>query len=70
MDVQTVPQSTARIQFFSGFTMDDAVSVIPYLSRLGLSHLYASPLLKARPGSTHCYDIVDHDVINPELGGE
>jgi (1->4)-alpha-D-glucan 1-alpha-D-glucosylmutase len=70
MDLQTVPQSTARIQFFSGFTMDDAVSVIPYLSRLGLSHLYASPLLKARPGSTHCYDIVDHDVINPELGGE
>ena len=38
--------------------------------RLGISHLYASPLLKARPGSTHGYDIVDHDQINPELGGE
>jgi (1->4)-alpha-D-glucan 1-alpha-D-glucosylmutase len=70
MQIKTVPQSTARVQFFSGFTMDDAVDIIPYLSALGISHLYASPLLKARPGSTHCYDIVDHDVINPELGGE
>jgi (1->4)-alpha-D-glucan 1-alpha-D-glucosylmutase len=60
----------ARLQFFSGFTMDDAVSVIPYLAKLGISHLYASPLLKARPGSTHCYDIVDHNEVNPELGGE
>lgn len=50
--------------------MDDAIPIIPYLARLGISHLYASPLLKARPGSTHCYDIVDHNEINPELGGE
>lgn len=50
--------------------MDDAVAIIPYLARLGISHLYASPLLKARPGSTHCYDIVNHNEINPELGGE
>ncbi len=70
MYIKTVPRSMARLQFFSGFTMDDAVSVIPYLSRLGISHLYASPLLKARPGSTHCYDIVDHNEVNPELGGE
>ncbi len=62
--------STARLQFFAGFTMDDAVAVVPYLAALGVSHLYASPLLKARPGSTHGYDIVDHDAINPELGGE
>jgi (1->4)-alpha-D-glucan 1-alpha-D-glucosylmutase len=68
--VTTTPQSTARLQFFAGFTMDDAVRIIPYLADLGISHLYASPLLKARPGSTHCYDIVDHDEINPELGGE
>jgi (1->4)-alpha-D-glucan 1-alpha-D-glucosylmutase len=70
MKISTVPQSTARLQFFSGFTMDDAVAVIPYLAKLGISHLYASPLLKARPGSTHCYDIVDHNEVNPELGGE
>jgi (1->4)-alpha-D-glucan 1-alpha-D-glucosylmutase len=70
MKISTVPQSTARLQFFSGFTMDDAVSVIPYLAKFGVSHLYASPLLKARSGSTHCYDIVDHNEVNPELGGE
>jgi (1->4)-alpha-D-glucan 1-alpha-D-glucosylmutase len=43
---------------------------VPYLKELGVSHLYASPFLKARPGSTHGYDIVDHDTLNPELGGE
>jgi (1->4)-alpha-D-glucan 1-alpha-D-glucosylmutase len=68
--IGTTPRATARLQFFAGFTMDDAVPVIPYLASLGISHLYASPLLKARPGSTHCYDIVSHDEINPELGGE
>ncbi len=70
MTIITIPRATARIQFFAGFTMDDAVPIIPYLAKLGISHLYASPLLKARPGSTHCYDIVDHNEINPELGGE
>ena len=70
MNITTTPRATARLQFFSGFTMDDAVPIVPYLAGLGISHLYASPLLKARPGSTHCYDIVDHNQINPELGGE
>jgi len=69
MNITTTPRATARLQFFAGFTMDDAVKIVPYLARLGISHLYASPLLKARPGSTHCYDIVDHNQINPELGG-
>ena len=64
-----MPRATARLQFFSGFTLDDAVPIVPYLAALGISHLYASPLLKARLGSTHCYDIVDHSQINPELGG-
>ncbi|HVV93375.1 MAG TPA: malto-oligosyltrehalose synthase [Hyphomicrobiales bacterium] len=64
------PRATYRLQFHKGFTFDDAVAVVPYLARLGVSHLYASPILKARPGSTHGYDIVDHDAINPELGGE
>jgi (1->4)-alpha-D-glucan 1-alpha-D-glucosylmutase len=62
--------ATARLQFHAGFTMDDAVRVVPYLAALGISHLYASPLLKARPGSTHGYDIVDHNQINPELGSK
>jgi len=64
------PRATARLQFHAGFTLDDAVPLVPYLARLGISHLYASPILKARPGSTHGYDIVDHGAINPELGGE
>jgi (1->4)-alpha-D-glucan 1-alpha-D-glucosylmutase len=62
--------ATARLQFHAGFTLDDAVPLVPYLKRLGVTHLYASPILKARPGSTHGYDIVDHRQINPELGGE
>jgi (1->4)-alpha-D-glucan 1-alpha-D-glucosylmutase len=70
LSLSTTPRATVRLQFFAGFTMDDALPVIPYLAALGVSHLYASPLLKARPGSTHCYDIVDHREINPELGGE
>ena len=63
-------RATARLQFHAGFTLDDAVPLVPYLARLGISHLYASPILKARPGSMHGYDIVDHGQINPELGGE
>jgi (1->4)-alpha-D-glucan 1-alpha-D-glucosylmutase len=66
----TTPRATARLQFFKGFTLDDAVKIIPYFAALGISHIYASPLLKARPGSTHGYDIVDHNEINPEIGGE
>jgi (1->4)-alpha-D-glucan 1-alpha-D-glucosylmutase len=69
MSLSTTPRATARLQFFAGFTMDDAIPIVPYFAALGISHLYASPLLKARPGSTHCYDIVDHHEINPELGG-
>ncbi len=62
--------ATARLQFHKDFTLDDAARLVPYFDRLGISHLYASPLLKARAGSTHGYDIVDHNAINPELGGE
>ena len=62
--------STARLQFHKGFTLDDAASLVPYFSKLGISHLYASPILKARAGSMHGYDIVDHNEVNPELGGE
>ena len=62
--------ATARLQFHKDFTLDHATALVPYFSRLGISHLYASPLLTARAGSTHGYDIVDHKRINPELGGE
>ena len=62
--------ATARLQFHKDFTIDDATRLIPYFDRLGISHFYASPLLQARAGSTHGYDIVNHNEINPELGGE
>ena len=62
--------ATARLQFHKGFTLHDAERLVPYFERLGISHLYASPLLTARAGSTHGYDIVNHNEINPELGGE
>ncbi|MBP1148013.1 (1-_4)-alpha-D-glucan 1-alpha-D-glucosylmutase [Pseudomonas sp. PvP027] len=63
-------RATQRLQFHKDFTLDDAVPLVPYFASLGISHLYASPLLKARAGSMHGYDVVDPTVINPELGGE
>ena len=63
-------RATYRLQFHNGFTFRDATALIPYLARLGISHVYASPLTEARPGSTHGYDIVNHDRLNPEIGSE
>lgn len=65
-----IPTATYRLQLHKGFTLDDAASVVTYLRDLGISHLYLSPILKARAGSMHGYDVVDHREINPELGGE
>jgi (1->4)-alpha-D-glucan 1-alpha-D-glucosylmutase len=65
-----VPRATYRLQFHAGFRFADAAALAPYLARLGVSHVYASPWLKARPGSSHGYDIVDHTSLNPELGEE
>jgi (1->4)-alpha-D-glucan 1-alpha-D-glucosylmutase len=65
-----IPRATYRLQFHKGFGFKDAAALAPYLARLGISHVYASPYLKARPGSTHGYDIVDHGQLNPELGDE
>ena len=64
-----VPRATYRIQLNPSFAFDDAAAIVPYLAKLGVSHLYCSPILRARAGSTHGYDIVDHRSINPELGG-
>jgi (1->4)-alpha-D-glucan 1-alpha-D-glucosylmutase len=58
------------VQFHKNFTLDQGAEIVPYLDRLGISHLYASPIFRAQPGSTHGYDIVDHTQINPEIGGE
>jgi (1->4)-alpha-D-glucan 1-alpha-D-glucosylmutase len=63
------PSSFYRLQFHAGFTFADALEIVPYLRDMGVSHVYTSPILAARPGSTHGYDIVDHQSLNPELGG-
>ncbi len=61
-------ESTYRLQFHKGFTFKDATAITPYLADLGVTHAYASPYLKATPGSTHGYDVIDHGVLNPEVG--
>src|SRR5471032_1410570 len=63
-------RATLRLQFHKGFSLDDAVPLVPYFASLGISHVYASPLLSARAGSMHGYDVVDPTSVNPELGGE
>ncbi|AHF67429.1 malto-oligosyltrehalose synthase [Pseudomonas cichorii] len=63
-------RATQRLQFHKDFTLDDAVPLVPYFASLGISHIYASPLLKARADSMHGYDVVDPTIINPQLGGE
>ena len=63
-----VPRATYRLQLHAGFGFAQAATLLPYLDALGISHLYVSPLLRARPGSLHGYDVVDHGALNPELG--
>ncbi len=63
------PVATYRLQLRAGFPFPAAEAILPYLDALGISHLYLSPILKARPGSAHGYDLVDHGAIDPELGG-
>ncbi len=64
------PLTTYRLQFNRAFTFADARALVPYLHELGATDCYTSPVLRARPGSTHGYDICDHSHLNPELGGE
>ena len=65
-----VPASTYRLQLNANFTFDHAAAIAPYLKDLGISHVYCSPYLQAAPGSMHGYDVVDHQRVNEELGGE
>ncbi|MDQ6916763.1 MAG: malto-oligosyltrehalose synthase, partial [Pseudomonadota bacterium] len=62
------PRATYRLQLHRDFTFDDATAIVPYLDALGVSHVYCSPYLRARAGSRHGYDIVDHAALNPEIG--
>ncbi len=66
----TVPTATYRLQFSPSFGFVDATALVPYLAELGIGAIYASPYLRAMPGSEHGYDIIDHNALNPELGSE
>jgi (1->4)-alpha-D-glucan 1-alpha-D-glucosylmutase len=63
-----IPVATYRLQFHRGFTFDDARRLVPYLATLGITDVYASSYLTARPGSAHGYDVCDHGSLNPEIG--
>jgi (1->4)-alpha-D-glucan 1-alpha-D-glucosylmutase len=64
------PSSTYRIQLSPSFGFPQAKKILEYLNRLGISTPYLSPVLKARSGSSHGYDVVDATALNPELGGQ
>ncbi|HKU70108.1 MAG TPA: 4-alpha-glucanotransferase, partial [Burkholderiales bacterium] len=68
--VARIPRATYRLQLNREFTFAHAAAIVPYLAELGVSHVYCSPYLRARPGSLHGYDIVDHNTLNPEIGTE
>src|SRR5262249_36799150 len=65
-----VPCATYRLQFNPAFTFEQAAVVVKYLAGLGITDIYASPFLMARPGSLHGYDVTDHTRFNPEIGDE
>ena len=65
-----IPRATYRLQFSNEFRFDDARAIVDYLNELGISDVYASPLLRSCSGSAHGYDICDHHRFNPEVGGE
>lgn len=66
--ITKTPDATYRLQFNKDFTFNKAKEIIPYLKKLGISHIYASPLLSPRKGSQHGYDIINYDEINQEAG--
>jgi (1->4)-alpha-D-glucan 1-alpha-D-glucosylmutase len=66
--IRPIPRATYRLQFNREFGFDRAASLAPYLAALGVSHVYSSPYLRARPGSAHGYDIISHNGLNPDLG--
>jgi (1->4)-alpha-D-glucan 1-alpha-D-glucosylmutase len=70
MPSSTLISATYRLQFNKDFTFRDATRLLDYLSALGITHIYASPILRSRRGSTHGYDVTDPTRLNPELGSD
>ncbi|GGA56524.1 alpha-amylase family glycosyl hydrolase [Okeania sp. KiyG1] len=65
-----IPITTYRIQFTPNFGFESAKVIVQYLAELGISDIYASPIFKAKTGSEHGYDVVNPNILNPELGGQ
>ena len=61
--------ATYRLQLQPGFGFAEVEGLLPYFQRLGVSHLYLSPITEARPGSTHGYDVIDHNAVRADFGG-
>jgi (1->4)-alpha-D-glucan 1-alpha-D-glucosylmutase len=70
LPLAAIPRATYRVQLHRDFGFRDLIAIVPYLAQLGISHVYCSPYLQARPGSRHGYDIVDHGTLNPEIGSD
>ena len=64
-----VVTGTYRLQLHAGFGFAAAAKAVPFLDRLGVSHLYLSPILQAAEGSMHGYDVIDHTRLSADLGG-
>lgn len=62
-------RATYRVQLTPDFGFDEVGAIAPYLAQLGISHVYLSPILQAAPGSSHGYDVVDHEAVSTDLGG-
>ena len=61
--------ATYRLQLTPDFTFADVERLLPYFDKLGVSHLYLSPITEARLGSTHGYDVIDHNRVREAFGG-
>jgi (1->4)-alpha-D-glucan 1-alpha-D-glucosylmutase len=69
MHPRFVPSSTYRLQVHAAFPLTAACAIVPYLKRLGVGAVYTSPYFAAEPGSTHGYDVTNHNELNPDVGG-
>jgi (1->4)-alpha-D-glucan 1-alpha-D-glucosylmutase len=70
MPALRIPSATYRLQFNQRFTFKQALEFVSYFHELGISDLYASPIMKSTSGSTHGYDVLDPCQLNPEIGSE
>ena len=68
MPDSSIPEATYRLQFNADFRFSDATALVDYLAKLGITDIYASPILTSRKGSKHGYDVTDPTQIDPDIG--